>query len=343
MEDQKRELIKAGVPCAILYANLAQEACVQEKIFEEIACGLIKVLFVTPEKLVSNEGFCRFITRLYEQQKVRFVIDEAHCIIAYQDFREAWGRLGILKQRWKLAPIMLLTATCTQSEVDEIRANLAIEEDNFAIICSSTSHRPEIIFNVQERKEIRDQYINDIIDIINANLLGHIIIYCATHFSCEYLYSKLQENLTDVSIGYFHGSLRDDERETTMNNWTSNQIQIMVATSAFGMGINSSNIHVVIHVGAPMSITNLIQEAGCAGHDGNTATNVIFYSKKDVCINYSIVAEHREIVSMIEEQRLINKLDQAATKIFEVFYYCNSRYECCQQLIWQYQASQVEI
>ncbi|CAB4405053.1 unnamed protein product [Rhizophagus irregularis] len=311
MEDQKRELIKAGVLCATLYANLAQGACVQEKIFEEIACGLIKV---------------------------RFVIDEAHCIIAYQDFREAWGRLGILKQHWKLAPIMLLTATCTQPEVDEIRANLTIEGNNFAIIRSSTSHRPEMIFNVQERKEIRDQYINDIIDIINANILGRIIIYYATHFSCEYLYNKLQENLTDVSIGYFHSGLCDNERETTMNNWTSNQIQIMVATSAFGMGINSSNIRVVIHVGAPMSITNLIQEAGRAGRDGNTATNVIFYSKKDVRINYSIVAEHWKTVSMIEEQRLIDKLDRAATKIFEVFYYCNSRYECRQQLIWQYQA-----
>src|SRR5436190_4838327 len=105
---------------------------------------------------------------------------------------------------------MLLTATCTQPEVEEIRTNLNIEEDNFAIICSSTSHRPEIIFNVQERKEIRDQYISDIIDIINANLLGRIIIYCATHFSCEYLHNKLQENLTNISIGYFYGGLRDN-------------------------------------------------------------------------------------------------------------------------------------
>ncbi|CAB4438117.1 unnamed protein product [Rhizophagus irregularis] len=201
----QRELIKAGVLCATLYANLAQGACVQEKIFEEIACGLIK---------------------------------------------RSMGRLGILKQHWKLAPIMLLTATCTQPEVDEIRANLTIEGNNFAI------------------------------------------------------------------IRYFHSGLCDNERETTMNNWTSNQIQIMVATSAFGMGINSSNIRVVIHVGAPMSITNLIQEAGRAGRDGNTATNVIFYSKKDVRINYSIVAEHWKTVSMIEEQRLIDKLDRAATKIF---------------------------
>jgi len=83
----QRELIKVGIPCATLYANLIQGTCIQEKIFEEIASGLIKVLFVTPEKLVSNEGFCRFITQLYEKKKIRFIIDEAHCIIAYQDFR----------------------------------------------------------------------------------------------------------------------------------------------------------------------------------------------------------------------------------------------------------------
>jgi superfamily II DNA helicase RecQ len=80
-------LIKTGIPCATLYANLTQGTRIQEKIFEEIACGLIKILFVTPEKLVSNEGFCKFITRLYDQKNVRFVIDEAHCIISYQDFR----------------------------------------------------------------------------------------------------------------------------------------------------------------------------------------------------------------------------------------------------------------
>ena len=161
----------------------------------------------------------------------------------------------MLKQRWNLAPIMLLTATCTLPEVDEIQTNLAIKDSNFKLIRGFTSHRPEINFNVQERKEIRDQYISDITNIINANLLGHIIIYCATHFSCEYLYNKLQENLTNISIGYYHGGLRDDEREIATNNWKSNHTKIMVATSAFGMGINSDNVHVVIHVGTPMSIS----------------------------------------------------------------------------------------
>ncbi|GBC33646.2 putative sgs1 protein [Rhizophagus irregularis DAOM 181602=DAOM 197198] len=120
---------------------------------------------------------------------------------------EAWGRLGILKQCWELAPIILLTATCTRSEVNEICANLTIEENNFALIRGSTSHRSEIIFNVRERKEIRDQYVTEIISIINANLFGRIIIYCAIHSSCEYLYNKLQENLADIIVDYFHSGL----------------------------------------------------------------------------------------------------------------------------------------
>ena len=132
---------------------------------------------------------------------------------------------------------------------------MTLEENNFTLIRDSTSHRPEIIFNVRERKEIRDQYITEIISIINANLLGRIIVYCATHTSCEYLYNKLQENLNSVSINYFHGDLRDNERETVMNNWKTNYTQIIVTTSAFGMGINSNNVRVVIHVKAPISMS----------------------------------------------------------------------------------------
>ena len=108
---------------------------------------------------------------------------------------------------------------------------------------------------MQKRKEIRDQYITEIINIINANLPGHVILYCATHSSCEYLYNKLQESLNDISIDYFHGGLRDNERETAMKNWKSNYTQIMVATSAFGMGINLNNIRAVIHTGAPISMS----------------------------------------------------------------------------------------
>jgi len=157
-----------------------------------------------------------------------------------------------------------------------------------------------------------------LITIVNTNLLGRIIIYCATHPSCEYIYNKLRENLIDISIDYFHGGLRDNERETTMNKWKTNSTQIMVATSAFGMGINSNNIRVVIHVGAPISMTNLIQEAGRAGRDGNMATHYIFFSKKDIRINYSIVAEYRETLVLNYILHVHNKYNY---KILIVVYY----------------------
>ncbi|CAI2196967.1 20508_t:CDS:2, partial [Funneliformis geosporum] len=115
---------------------------------------------------------------------------------------------------------------------------------------------------------------------------------------------------------YFHGGLRDEEREMAINNWKSDYTQIMIATSAFGMGINSNNISVVIHIG----------EAGCVGRDGNTAKHFIFFNKKDIHINYSIIAEYQETASIITniKQKLIDKFERATRKIFEVFYYCIS-------------------
>ncbi|CAG8507058.1 1181_t:CDS:2 [Diversispora eburnea] len=156
---------------------------------------------------------------------VRFVIDEAH----------SWGQLGILKQCWKLVPIMLFTAIYTRSEVNEICEKLFIDENNFTLVC--------------------------------------------------------------------------------------------VAISIFGIKINSKNIR----TRTPMSITNLIQEAGHVGRDENMVTHIIFYNKKDIRTNYSIVTEYKEIESIINtivnDQILNNKLIQASNKIFEVLYYCNSQYE----------------
>ncbi|CAB4373272.1 unnamed protein product [Rhizophagus irregularis] len=133
------------------------------------------------------------------------------------------------------------------------------------------------------------------VDEILANLTieknKFTLIRNSTSHQSEIIFN---ESLTGISIDYFHGGLCDNERETAMNNWKSNHMQIMVATSAFEMEINLNNILVVIHAEAPMSITNLIQEAGRAGRDGNTATHVIFFSKKDICTNYSIIAEYRE-------------------------------------------------
>ncbi|POG62989.1 hypothetical protein GLOIN_2v1485047 [Rhizophagus irregularis DAOM 181602=DAOM 197198] len=165
-------------------------------------CNILNFVKERSQKVSINHNT---IQQRNEARKEKFANDRKE--LSGFNFDKAWGRLGILKQCWELAPIILLTATCTRSEVNEICANLTIEENNFALIRGSTSHRSEIIFNVRERKEIRDQYVTEIISIINANLFGRIIIYCAIHSSCEYLYNKLQENLADIIVDYFHSGL----------------------------------------------------------------------------------------------------------------------------------------
>ncbi|CAB4410951.1 unnamed protein product [Rhizophagus irregularis] len=108
--------VHLGIPCASIYANTVQSRNEQGKIFEEIALGFTKIIFVTPEKLCLNREFQHFISNMYNTAKVHFVIDEAHCILDYSNFRESWKKLGILKKNWPLAPIMLLTATCTYQD-----------------------------------------------------------------------------------------------------------------------------------------------------------------------------------------------------------------------------------
>ncbi|RGB26537.1 hypothetical protein C1646_674716 [Rhizophagus diaphanus] len=106
----------------------------QNKIFEEIALGFTKIIFITSEKLCLNREFQHFISNMYNVSKVHFVIDEAHCILDYGNFRESWKKLELLKKNWPLAPIMLLTATCTYQDVQDICTSLEIPPENFAMI-----------------------------------------------------------------------------------------------------------------------------------------------------------------------------------------------------------------
>ncbi|CAB4493376.1 unnamed protein product [Rhizophagus irregularis] len=207
IEDQKRELIQLGIPCASIYANTIQGRSEQEKIFEEIALGFTKILFITPEKLCLNREFQNFISNMYDKAKVRFVIDEAHCILNYSNFRESWKNLGILKKNWSTVPIMLLTATCTYKDAQDIRTSLEIQSTNFAMIRGSSFERKEITIEVYKRRDNRENFSNDLIDLIKNHENGRIIIYCATQSGCDDLFATLQPLLPDKSLGVYHGGI----------------------------------------------------------------------------------------------------------------------------------------
>ncbi|CAB4427918.1 unnamed protein product [Rhizophagus irregularis] len=315
-----RELVNLGIPWTSIYANTVQSRNEQSKIFEEIALGFTKIIFITPEKLCLNREFQHFISNMYKVAKVRFVIDEAHCILDYGNFRESWKKLGLLKKSWPLAPIMLLTATCTYQDAQDIRTSLGIPSENFAMIRSSSFERKEITIEVYKRKDNREHFSNELINLIKMHEGGRTIIYCATQSGCDELSAILQPLLPDKNLGIYHGGLGDEQRESIMSRWKDGKIQIMIGTSAFGMA-------------------NLVQQIGRAGRDGNDAKSIIFYSiKKDLRTNFGILAENREIffniLNMTDQERERKcYLDTGAHKIREVLLFCRNQYECRIQLI----------
>ncbi|CAG8660723.1 18191_t:CDS:10 [Rhizophagus irregularis] len=342
IEDQKRELIQLGIPCASIYANTIQGRSEQEKIFEEIALGFTKILFITPKKLCLNREFQNFISNMYDKAKVRFVIDEAHCILNYSNFRESWKNLGILKKNWSTVPIMLLTATCTYKDAQDIRTSLEIQSTNFAMIRGSSFERKEITIEVYKRRDNRENFSNDLINLIKNHENGRIIIYCATQSGCDDLFATLQPLLPDKSLGVYHGGIGDEQRQIIISHWKDGKIQIMIGTNAFGMGVNSSDVYLVIHCVAPLNMTNLIQEIGRAGRNGNEAKSVIFYSiKKDFRTNFGILSENREtcfnVQNMTDQEReRKHYLDISVHKIHEVLLFCRNQYECRSQIINRY-------
>ncbi|RIB09680.1 hypothetical protein C2G38_2044120 [Gigaspora rosea] len=127
MENQVTCLTNLGVPSAALYTSTMETATHEEKIFEEIAIGFLKVLYTTSEKIKLNKRFQMFLDKLYQEKKLQLVIDEVHCVLSYQHFRESWGKLGFLKQRYPTVPLLLLTATASSTHIEAICETLNIE------------------------------------------------------------------------------------------------------------------------------------------------------------------------------------------------------------------------
>lgn len=150
---------------------------------------------------------------------------------------------------------MLLTATCTYQDAQDIRTSFGIPSENFAMIRGSSFERKEITIEVYKRKDNRELFSNDLMSLIKMHEGEKTIIYCATQSGCDDLFAILQLLLPDKNIGIYHGGLGDEQRESIMSCWKNGKIQIMIGTNAFGMGINSTNVYLVIHCVAPLNMS----------------------------------------------------------------------------------------
>lgn len=298
MKDQVDGLLVQNIPAALINSTLTQAEF--NKTMYEVRSGKIKLLYIAPERLGSN-FFCNVLRALPIAQ---VIVDEAHCISEWgHDFRPSYRLIGEWLNSLPKRPIVgAFTATATKYVENDIKKLLGL---NHANVYVTGFDRPNLSFAVIRTPKRMDYVVHYVRQHANEN--G--IIYCATRKDVDRVY----ENLTraGIKVGHYHGGLNDEVRREMQNAYADDKLQVMVATNAFGMGIDKSNVRYVLHYQMPRNMESYYQEAGRAGRDGAPAECILLYSGQDVqvhkyLIEQSIETPERQEVELRKLQSMID-------------------------------------
>ena len=270
MKDQVDALRANGVEAAFL--NSTQTAAEQVPVFQKVRSGELKLLYVAPERLLQSGD--RFIDFLRELNISLFAIDEAHCISSWgHDFRPEYLRLAALKREFPNVPLIALTATADKLVRKDIVERLAI--DNAEVFVSSFN-RQNIHYSVQPKRSSYGQ----LLEFLDQRKDQSGIIYCLSRNSVDSLAADLRDE--GFSALPYHAGLDKQTRDRHQTSFVNDETKIIVATIAFGMGIDKSNVRFVVHMDLPKNIESYYQETGRAGRDGLESDALLFYSWADV-------------------------------------------------------------
>ena len=298
MKDQVDGLLVQNIPAALINSTLTQAEF--NKTMYEVRSGKIKLLYIAPERLGSN-FFCNVLRALPIAQ---VIVDEAHCISEWgHDFRPSYRLIGEWLNSLPKRPIVgAFTATATKYVENDIKKLLGLDKTNVYV---TGFDRPNLSFSVIRTPKRMDYVVHYVRQHANEN--G--IIYCATRKDVDRVY----ENLTraGIKVGHYHGGLSDEVRREMQNAYADDKLQVMVATNAFGMGIDKSNVRYVLHYQMPRNMESYYQEAGRAGRDGAPAECILLYSGQDVqvhkyLIEQSIETPERQEVELRKLQSMID-------------------------------------
>jgi len=293
MHDQVVALKANGISAEML--SSMQDLEESQKIEAQLKAGEIKLLYVAPERLTN----AYFLNLLHQLPINFFVIDEAHCVSEWgHEFRENYRRLSLLKEQFSTTPIAAFTATATHAVESDIASNLGLQNPKRV---RGSLFRENLTINARHRiKDGREQ----LMEFLKLHTDESGIIYTLSRKSTEAVASFLQSK--GIEARAYHAGLPTEEKNRTYADFVADRVQIVVATIAFGMGIDKSNIRFVVHMTMPKTLENFYQEIGRAGRDGVASETLLLFSAQDIVQQKMFIEDLPETPY---KQHAFNKLD----------------------------------
>ena len=299
IKEQVEQMNKLGISACLLNSECKNKSEVKNLILN----GNSKIIYITPEYLVHCEDF---VVELYDNNDLALIaIDEAHCVSSWgHSFRNSYLQLGCIKEWVPDVPVLAMTATASDKIKKDICSILNLN-DPFVII--GKFDRPNLYLSVTNKTK---SIINDIGPLIERNKNNNIIIYCLTRVDTEKVSEILNKH--DYQSGIYHAGLSPKERNDVQDSFTNGSINIIVATIAFGMGINIPDIRLVIHYSCPKNLESYYQEIGRAGRDGLPSYCYMFFSQKDFSTARYFLQTINDINHKVYQEKQINYIKNYA-------------------------------
>ena len=297
MKDQVDNLVSRGIKATYLHAGLSITE--KNRVMEKCINGNYKFLYVSPERLESTS----FLDRIKRLNICLIVVDEAHCISQWgYDFRPSFLKIAALRKVFPNAPVLALTATATPMVVDDIQQKLQFRKHN---VFKTSFVRGNISYVVRHTTEKMSELVH-----ILKSVAGSSIVYVRSRKRTKLIADELRRN--GLSADYYHAGLSIEEKEDKQNKWKNDEIRVIVATNAFGMGIDKPDVRVVAHIDLPNTLEEYFQEAGRAGRDGKRSYAVMLVKTTDKGLL------HRHLSEAFPEKDFIRKVYERVGNFLEV-------------------------